>query len=71
MTYANAEERSDLISGLRELADFLEQNPEVPAPPGGPERTGSPRCGSSAASGRNSERALSPAPDRARQAQSP
>jgi hypothetical protein len=32
MTYANAEERSDLISGLRELADFLEQNPEVPAP---------------------------------------
>jgi len=54
MTYANAKERSDLISGLRELADFLEQNPEVPAPPGGPERTGSPRCGSSAASGRNS-----------------
>ena len=31
MTYANAEERSSLISGLRELADFLEQNPEVPA----------------------------------------
>lgn len=32
MTYANAEERSGLISGLRELADFLEQNPEAPAP---------------------------------------
>jgi hypothetical protein len=32
MTHANAEERSGLISGLRELADFLEQNPEVPAP---------------------------------------
>jgi hypothetical protein len=32
MTYANAEERSGLVSGLRELADFLEQNPEVPAP---------------------------------------
>lgn len=32
MTYANAGERSSLISGLRELADFLEQNPEVPAP---------------------------------------
>lgn len=33
MTYANAEERGSLISGLRELAEFLEQNPEVPAPP--------------------------------------
>ena len=32
MAYANAEERSGLISGLRELADFLEQNPGVPAP---------------------------------------
>jgi hypothetical protein len=32
MTYANAEERSSLISGLRALAGFLEQNPEVPAP---------------------------------------
>lgn len=32
MTYANTEERRNLISGLRELADFLERNPEVPAP---------------------------------------
>jgi hypothetical protein len=32
MTYASAEERSGLIYGLRELADFLEQKPEVPAP---------------------------------------
>ena len=32
MTYANATERQALISGLRELAGFLESNPEVPAP---------------------------------------
>jgi hypothetical protein len=32
MTYANATQRQALISGLRELADFLENNPEVPAP---------------------------------------
>jgi hypothetical protein len=32
MTYANATERQALISGLRELTDFLESNPEVPAP---------------------------------------
>jgi hypothetical protein len=32
MTYANATERLALISGLRELADFLEGNPDVPAP---------------------------------------
>jgi hypothetical protein len=32
MTYANATERKALISGLRELAGFLEENPEVPAP---------------------------------------
>jgi hypothetical protein len=32
MTYANAEERNSLIAGLRDLADFLEGNPEVPAP---------------------------------------
>jgi hypothetical protein len=32
MTYANLVERSDLISGLRALADFLEGNPEIPAP---------------------------------------
>jgi hypothetical protein len=32
VTYANAEERNALISGLRGLADFLEKNPEVPAP---------------------------------------
>jgi hypothetical protein len=32
MTYANAIERQALISGLRELAGFLESNPDVPAP---------------------------------------
>ncbi len=32
MTYANATERQALISGLRELAGFLESNPDVPAP---------------------------------------
>jgi hypothetical protein len=32
MTYASPEERSSLIAGLRDLADLLEGNPEVPAP---------------------------------------
>ena len=32
MTYATAVERQALIGGLRELADFLENNPLVPAP---------------------------------------
>ena len=32
MTYANATERQALICGLRGLADFLESNPDVPAP---------------------------------------
>ncbi len=32
MTYASVIERQALISGFRELADFLEGNPEVPAP---------------------------------------
>ncbi len=32
MTYAIPAERQALISGLRELAGFLENNPEVPAP---------------------------------------
>jgi hypothetical protein len=32
MTYATEAERQAFISGLRELADFLESNPEVPAP---------------------------------------
>ena len=32
MTYANLAERRDLIGGLRALADFLEDNPEIPAP---------------------------------------
>jgi hypothetical protein len=32
MTYADAIERQALICGLRELADFLETNPDVPAP---------------------------------------
>lgn len=30
--YANSEERERLIAGLRELADFLDQDPEIPAP---------------------------------------
>jgi len=30
--YANDEERTRLIAGLRDLADFLDQNPGVPAP---------------------------------------
>jgi hypothetical protein len=30
--YANPGERRRLIAGLRELADFLDQNPQVPAP---------------------------------------
>jgi hypothetical protein len=32
MTYANATERKVLISGLRALVEFLEENPDVPAP---------------------------------------
>jgi hypothetical protein len=32
MTYANAAKRQALISGFRELASFLEGNPDVPAP---------------------------------------
>jgi hypothetical protein len=32
MTYANATERKAFIAGLRELADFLENNTDVPAP---------------------------------------
>jgi hypothetical protein len=32
MTYASATERQAFISGLRALAGFLEENPEVPAP---------------------------------------
>jgi hypothetical protein len=32
MTYASAIHRNELISGLRALADFLDRNPEVPAP---------------------------------------
>ena len=30
--YANDEQRVRLIAGLRDFADFLEQNPDVPAP---------------------------------------
>jgi hypothetical protein len=30
--HANSEERRLLAAGLRELADFLDQNPQVPAP---------------------------------------
>lgn len=32
MTFADTTERSQLISGLRGLADYLESVPEVPAP---------------------------------------
>jgi hypothetical protein len=32
MTYADSTERAALIGGLRALADYLESNPEVPAP---------------------------------------
>ena len=32
MTYADSAERAELINGLRSLADYLESNPEVPAP---------------------------------------
>ena len=47
MTYADPRRRRDLITGLRMLADFLEDSPEIPAPycvdvlvfpPDGPER---------------------------------
>jgi hypothetical protein len=31
--YANSEQRAGLIAGLRDLAEFLDQNPQVPAPP--------------------------------------
>jgi hypothetical protein len=30
--YANPEQRTVLIAGLRGLADFLDRNPQVPAP---------------------------------------
>lgn len=32
MHYANADERGSLIAGLRALAEFLEECPDVPAP---------------------------------------
>lgn len=32
MTYADFTERAALIAGLRGLSDYLESNPEVPAP---------------------------------------
>jgi hypothetical protein len=32
MNHADSTERTALISGLRALADYLESNPEVPAP---------------------------------------
>jgi hypothetical protein len=31
--YADNEERVRLIAGLRDLAEFLDRNPQVPAPP--------------------------------------
>ena len=33
--YANASQRSQLIAGLRDLAQYLESNPDVPAPGAG------------------------------------
>jgi hypothetical protein len=32
VSYANADERGHLIAGLRALADFLQDHPDVPAP---------------------------------------
>jgi len=32
MTYANTAERAALIAGLRDLANYLDSNPDVPAP---------------------------------------
>ena len=32
MTYAGNSERAALIGGFRALADYLESNPDVPAP---------------------------------------
>ena len=32
MTHSDPTERAELIGGFRALADFLESNPEVPAP---------------------------------------
>ena len=32
MTYADSTQRAAFIGGLRSLADYLESNPEVPAP---------------------------------------
>jgi hypothetical protein len=32
VSYANADERGRLIDGLRALADFLQDHPDVPAP---------------------------------------
>ena len=33
MAYTNADERASLVAGLRALAGFLEERPDVPAPP--------------------------------------
>jgi hypothetical protein len=30
--YANSEERAELIAGLRQLAEYLDRHPDVPAP---------------------------------------
>lgn len=32
MTYADSDQRQELITGLRDLATFLERSPDVPAP---------------------------------------
>jgi len=32
MTYASTAQRAELIKGLRALADYLETNPDIPAP---------------------------------------
>jgi hypothetical protein len=31
--YANSSQRAQLITGLRQLAEFLDSNPDVPTPP--------------------------------------
>jgi hypothetical protein len=33
MTYEDPARRAALIAGLRDMADFLESNPDVPSPP--------------------------------------
>lgn len=47
--YANSDERRQLIAGLRGLADYLDQNPDVPAPRFGTSVHVFPQAGTEAA----------------------